>query len=48
VKRALDDCDAQARADDEAVAEAARIAARRSIESHTGRRPMVLVSVNRT
>jgi ribonuclease J len=48
VKRALDECDPRARADDEAVAEAARVAARRAIESHTGRRPMVLVSVNRT
>jgi ribonuclease J len=45
--RAVADCDARARADLDAVADAVRLAARRTIESHTGRRPMVLVAVSR-
>jgi len=47
VARAVEDADARTRADDGAVAEVARLAARRAIESHTGRRPLVVVSVSR-
>jgi ribonuclease J len=48
VTRALTDVDARSRANDDAIADVARLAARRAIEAHTGRRPMVLVSLNRT
>jgi ribonuclease J len=48
VARAVMDCDAETRTDDEATANVAKVAARRAIESHAGRRPTVLVTVNRT
>jgi ribonuclease J len=47
VSRAVADCDARARADDAAVIEVVRIAARRAIEAHASRRPTVLVSLSR-
>jgi hypothetical protein len=47
VARAVEDADARTRADDGAVAEVTRLAARRAIESHTGRRPLVVVAVSR-
>jgi ribonuclease J len=47
VAQAVDGCEARVRSSDEAVADVARLAARRAIESHTGRRPMVLVTVSR-
>ncbi|MFT3766756.1 MAG: ribonuclease J [Minicystis sp.] len=47
VAQAVGNCDARARNDDDAIADVARLAARRAIESHTGRRPMVIVTVSR-
>lgn len=47
VTRALEECGARVRADDDALADVARLAARRTIEAHTGRRPIVLVAVSR-
>jgi ribonuclease J len=47
VARAVSDCDPRARADDDAIADIARIAARRAIEASAGRRPTILVAVTR-
>ncbi len=47
VAQALDLCDARTRGSDEAVGEAVRQAARRALESHTGGRPVVVVTVTR-
>lgn len=47
VAQAVDACEARIRTNDDAVADVARLAARRAIESQTGRRPMVLVTVSR-
>ena len=47
VARAVVDGDARTRADDDAVADLIRLAARRAFEAHTGRRPIVLVAVSR-
>ena len=47
VTRAVADCDSRTRADDDALADAVRLVARRTIESHTGRRPLVLVALSR-
>ncbi len=45
--RAIAELDPRSRGDDDALADAVRIAARRAHESHTGRRPTVLVAVSR-
>jgi ribonuclease J len=45
--RAIAELDPRSRGDDDAAADAVRLAARRAIESHTGRRPTVLVAVSR-
>jgi ribonuclease J len=47
IVRAVADCDSRTRASDDALADAVRLVARRTIESHTGRRPMVLVGLGR-
>jgi ribonuclease J len=47
VTQAVEGCDARTRSDDDAIADVARLAARRSIEAHSGRRPTVLVTVSR-
>jgi ribonuclease J len=47
VTRAFEESSARVRADDDALADVARLAARRTIESHTGRRPIILVAVSR-
>jgi ribonuclease J len=47
VARAVADADSRARGSDDEIAEVARLAARRAIESHAGRRPLVLVAVTR-
>jgi ribonuclease J len=47
VTRAVNECDPRARADDDAIADIARLAARRTLESSTGRRPTILVAVSR-
>ena len=48
VTRAVTECDPRARADDDAIADITRIAARRALESSTGRRPTILVAVTRS
>ncbi len=47
VTRAVADSDARTRRDDDALADLIRLAARRAFESHTGRRPTVLVALSR-
>jgi ribonuclease J len=47
VARAVADCDPRARSADGELASVVRLAARRAIESQTGRRPLVVVSVTR-
>ena len=47
VTRAVADSDARTRADDDALADAVRLVARRTIESATGRRPLVVVALVR-
>jgi ribonuclease J len=47
VTRAVAETDPRARGDDDAIADVARLAARRALETHTGRRPQVLVAVSR-
>jgi ribonuclease J len=47
VARAINDCDPRARSTDSDLADVVRLAARRAIESHTGRRPLVVVAVTR-
>ncbi|APR83043.1 Ribonuclease J2 (endoribonuclease in RNA processing) [Minicystis rosea] len=47
VTQAIGNTSTQTRNDDDAVADVARLAARRAIEAHTGRRPMVIVTVSR-
>jgi ribonuclease J len=47
VVRAVDDCQPRIRANDDALADVVRLAARRTIESHTGRKPLVLVALTR-
>jgi ribonuclease J len=47
VARAVADCDPRARSTDGELADVVRLAARRAIEGHTGRRPLVVVAVTR-
>ena len=47
VAQAVGQADARIRAADDAIADVARLAARRAIESHTGSKPTVLVTVTR-
>lgn len=47
VARAIADADGRARASDDAISDVARLAARRTIEAATGRRPLVMVAVTR-
>jgi ribonuclease J len=47
VTRAVAEGDARSRSDDDALADLVRLTARRAFESHTGRRPIVLVAVSR-
>lgn len=47
VTRAITDTDARVRAQDETLADICRLAARRTIEHKTGRRPVVIVSISR-
>lgn len=47
VAQAIEAADHKTRAADDAIADVARLAARRSLEAHTGRRPIVLVTVSR-
>jgi ribonuclease J len=46
--RAITEADPRIRTQDEALRDAVRVATRRAIESHTGRRPLVLVTLTRT
>lgn len=46
--RAITEADPRIRTQDEALRDAMRIATRRAIESHTGRRPLVMVTLSRT
>lgn len=47
VAQAIEAADHKTRGADDAIADVARLAARRSLEAHTGRRPIVLVTVSR-
>ncbi len=47
VSRAVTDCDPRVRSSDSDLADVARLAARRAIESHTGRRPLLVVAITR-
>jgi ribonuclease J len=47
VTRAVAESDPRTRSDDDSIADVARHAARRALESHTGRRPQVLIAVSR-
>jgi len=47
VARALEEADARVRAADAELSEVVRLAARRAIEEHTGRRPIVTVALTR-
>jgi ribonuclease J len=47
VEQAVAECDSRIRAKDEELADVVRLATRRAIESHTGRRPMVAVALTR-
>jgi len=47
VSRAITDADQRLRTQDESIADICRLAARRSIEHKTGRRPVVIVSISR-
>jgi len=47
VAAAVEQADPRARGDDDAIADIARLAARRALESHAGRRPVILVTVSR-
>jgi ribonuclease J len=46
--RAITEADPRIRTQDEALRDAVRVATRRAIESHTGRRPLVMVTLSRT
>jgi len=48
VTRAITDSDPRVRSQDEPMADICRLAARRTIEQKTGRRPVVIVSISRT
>lgn len=48
VSRAITDSDPRLRTQDESMADICRLAARRTIEHKTGRRPVVIVSISRT
>jgi ribonuclease J len=48
VSRAITDTEPRLRSQDEAMADICRLAARRTIEHKTGRRPVVVVSISRT
>jgi len=45
--RAIEGCEPRLRSSDDVLAEVARLAARRVIENHTGRKPLVVVSITR-
>ncbi len=45
--RAVEGCELHSRGSDDLLGEVVRLAARRVIESHTGRRPLVVVSITR-
>jgi len=47
ISRAITDADARSRTQDDTLADVCRLAARRSIEHKTGRRPVVIVSMSR-